>query len=185
MLRPLLIIALSIAGAHLADAPAWRLLHSGDAAAHDWHRLLRVCGFLPTWLAIGAALALVDRAWRRAGPLVLSAALSGLAAELLKLIVRRERPGAAGEYSFRAFSDDPLSTAALGMPSSHAAVAFGGAWMLARLHPRLAPVPLLLAAGCGLTRVIDRAHFFSDVIAAAGVAWMLAWWLDQRIGSRP
>lgn len=174
MRRAILLFLSALLIAHLLDGWAWQQLYHPDADAHDWHRLLRICGFWPTWLVVGAAMALQTRARRPAGALVLSAGLSGVAAEVAKLLVRRERPGPDGQYIFRSFTDDPLSTAALGMPSSHAAVAFGAAWVLGTLFPRPAPVFVALAIGCALSRLTSRAHFLSDVVAAAGLAWLVA-----------
>jgi membrane-associated phospholipid phosphatase len=106
---------------------------------------------------------------------LIAAALGGLAAELLKLLLRRERPEAhAGEYVFRSWSSHPLSTAGLALPSSHALVAFAAAAMLARLYPRASWLWFTLAAGCALTRVLARAHFLSDVTLAAIVGWLVA-----------
>jgi membrane-associated phospholipid phosphatase len=39
--------------------------------------------------------------------------------------------------------------------------------MAAYLFPRTAPVWLLWAAGCAVTRVLAQAHFTSDVVLAA------------------
>jgi len=172
-LLPLLLILLATAAAHLLDP--WGLsLHDADARSHDWHRLLRVSGSLLTWLAAGLALALHDRSGRRAGPLVLSAGLSGLAAEVAKVAVRRARPGDAAGYAFEPWAGAWWETGGLGLPSSHAAVAFGAAWAALRLSPRGGWVVVALAVGCGLTRVLDRAHFVSDVVAAAGLAWLVS-----------
>jgi membrane-associated phospholipid phosphatase len=60
------------------------------------------------------------------------------------------------------------------MPSSHAVVAFGAAAMLSRLFPRARPVWWLLGWGCGLTRVLHGRHFFSDIVLAAIVGWLIA-----------
>jgi hypothetical protein len=62
-----------------------------------------------------------------------SAALGGIVAELLKIGLRRQRPGLSnGAHVFRSWSDQPLSTAQLGLPSSEVAVAFAAAAALAR-----------------------------------------------------
>lgn len=170
---PAVVLLAAALAVHLLDP--WGLsLHDPDARNHDWHRLLRVCGSLLTWLAAGLALWLHDTHLRRAGPLVLSAGLSGLAAEVLKLLIRRGRPEATFEgYRFLPWADTGLNTGPLGLPSSHAAVAFGAAWLLLRLSPRGGRVAVALAAGCALTRVIDRAHFISDVTLSAAVAWIV------------
>jgi membrane-associated phospholipid phosphatase len=68
----------------------------------------------------------------------------------------------------------------MGLPSSHALVAFAGAFALARLFPRARWVFYLLALGCGLTRVLATAHYLSDVIVAACVAWGIVATLSQR-----
>ncbi|MDG1479323.1 MAG: phosphatase PAP2 family protein [Myxococcota bacterium] len=172
MFPRLLAVAALIAAAHLLDAPALSTRTDGLSSS-DGHRALRVAGFLPVWMAIGTALALHTRRRAIGVGLTLSAGLAGLLAEIGKLLIRRGRPGEVAGYTFHRLPDD-LSTAGLGMPSSHAAVAFGGAFLLARLYPRVAPVVVLWAVGCGLTRVLDGAHFLSDVVAAAGLAWLVS-----------
>ena len=118
---------------------------------------------------------------RRAWLLIGSAALGGLAAEILKLLIRRERPAVHdGLYGFRDFGERTWSTAGLALPSSHTLVAFAGAAMLARLYPRARWVGYTLAAGCAATRVLARAHFVSDVVLAAGLGWLVAWALSKR-----
>ncbi|HEX9109249.1 MAG TPA: phosphatase PAP2 family protein [Longimicrobiales bacterium] len=197
--RPLLLFAiiavLAMAAALLLDRAAYTYLYDPGVYDHDWGRMLRTMGFLPFWLAGALALWLHDRArpgqatsggltgdaargapGRRgsAGALLLALAptLAGVAGELLKLVIRRERPWAhAGDYVFRSFSDHPLSSGGLAMPSSHSVVAFGAAFALARLFPRTAPVWYVLATGCALTRVAARAHFLSDVTLGALLAW--------------
>jgi membrane-associated phospholipid phosphatase len=37
-----------------------------------------------------------------------------------------------------------------------------------------------LAIGCAASRVMARAHFFSDVVLAAGLGWVVAFALAQR-----
>jgi membrane-associated phospholipid phosphatase len=149
-----------------------------------WGRLLRVAGYLPTWALV--ALALVLHEWvprvprilrhasRRGLLLFSSAAIAGAVAELLKLAFRRERPGLTdGVHAFRPWSDQPLSTAQLGLPSSEAAVAFAAAAMLARLFPEASALWYGLALGCALTRVASGAHFLSDVVLAALVGYVV------------
>jgi membrane-associated phospholipid phosphatase len=160
----------------------------------DWARLLRVMGFLPTWLVAAFALYLQTRAAdpvrapRRAWYLAIAPAAAGLLAEILKLLLRRERPEAhGGLYGFREWSDQPFSTVGLALPSSHTMVAFGAATALARLFPRARWVWFVLAAGCGATRVLSRAHFLSDVALGAVMGWTVAWavWIAMgRKGER-
>jgi membrane-associated phospholipid phosphatase len=173
--------------AHLLDPWAQTHFVYADVYDEDWGRLLRVMGFYPLWLLAGIALLLTDwpevRCWvtrracaRRALLLVAAPALGGLLAEVGKLLFRRLRPGEIpGEYVFRAFSERPLYSGGLGLPSSHTLVAFAAAAILARLFPRAAPVWFLLAIGCGLTRVAAGAHYLSDVTVAGVLGWVTAW----------
>jgi membrane-associated phospholipid phosphatase len=156
--------------------------------------MLRIFGFVPFWLLAAAGLALHDwplrrsagvrRALRRGGLLFAAAAAGGIGAELLKLLLRRERPWAHdGEYVFRSFVERPLSTGGLALPSSHALVAFAAAAMLARLFPRARAVWYLAAAGCAFSRVLAGAHFVSDVVVAAVAGWFttaLLWHFAAR-----
>jgi len=164
--------------AHVLDRFAFEYLRYPEVNSEDWGRLLRVMGFLPTWLVAALALALHDRPtplrFRRAYLLFFSAGLSGLAGEILKILIRRLRPGETGEYVFRAFSERTFSSSGLGMPSSHAVVAFGAAAMLSRLFPRAWPIWWALGVGCGLTRILHGRHFLSDVVLAAIAGWLVA-----------
>lgn len=187
--RALLITLLAFGVASLIDRWAYQQLSNPSVYDRDWGRLLRVMGFLGTWLALAIAVRLHEAgdvrtralASRRAWLLIGSAALGGLAAEILKLLIRRERPAVHdGLYGFRDFGERTWSTAGLALPSSHTLVAFAGAAMLARLYPRARWVGYTLAGGCAATRVLARAHFVSDVVLAAGLGWLVAWALSKR-----
>lgn len=185
------------------------LAHFGDVWAHDffrwtdeprlhrrdWYSLGRVMGYLPTWLALAAALLLVDEARVRANPtalaaratgltprrelrigaarLALGAAMGGAIAELLKLVVGRERPDAPlSGYVFRPFLNGFVDGSNLGMPSSHAAVAFGAACALRRAFPGCGWVVIPLATWCAVGRMQAGDHYLSDVVAGAMVGWL-------------
>jgi len=170
--------------AQLTDA--WIFHHFAYPGVYErgWGRLLRVAGYLPTWAVVALALVLHDwaprvrrtlrSASRRGLLLFSSAAIAGAVAELLKLAFRRERPGLTdGAHVFRPWSDQPLSTAQLGLPSSEAALAFAAATMLARFFPEARALWYGLALGCALTRVASGAHFMSDVVLAALVGYVV------------
>src|SRR5256885_1641564 len=108
---------LALVGAHLLDRSAFTALAFSPGNDRDWGRMLRVVGYAPTWGVVALALWLdgrggepgnrsVDAAWA----IVVAVAVGGLLAELVKIIVRRERPDATGQYQFRAFSDHPWSS---------------------------------------------------------------------------
>lgn len=189
--RFLLASALALLLAHLVDWWAAAHLVFPKLANTDLGRLLRIQGFLPTWIAVGCALVLMDwprraiggtwAALRRGTLVVGSAALSGAVGECLKIVIRRQRPGSSlGAYAFRDWADRPFSTAGLGLPSSHVIVAFGALAMLGLLFPRARPVCYLLAAGCAVSRVASHAHFVSDVTLAAILGIATAWLLWRR-----
>jgi len=171
----------------MLDRPVWTAVSelSDPIIGGDWYRALRSVGFLPVWLVISVAMALINTQSTNSTqdlrvalrwPLLLSAAvlLAGGLGEILKVLIRRERPLlTGGEYVLRSFADRPLEGGELGMPSTHAAVAFAAAWMLCRMYPRAAPVWLALATGCAVTRVLDGAHFLSDTVLAAAVAFVV------------
>jgi hypothetical protein len=83
-----------------------------------WGRMLRLAGYLPLWSIVALALVLHDwvpralptlrRASRRGLLLFWSAALGGIIAELLKIAMRRERPGLTnGGHVFRSGPNSP------------------------------------------------------------------------------
>jgi len=171
--------------AQLADQ--WIFHHFTFHTIYDrpWGRMLRLAGYFPLWGIVALALVLHDwvprelttlpRASRRGLLLFGSAALGGIIAELLKIVFRRERPGLTdGAHVIRPWSDQPFSTARLGLPSSEVAVAFAAATVLARLFPDAWLLWYALAVGCALTRVASGAHFMSDVLLAALVGYVSA-----------
>jgi membrane-associated phospholipid phosphatase len=172
-----------------------------ELEGEDWYWLLRIVGTYWTWLAVGIGLFCLDAApravrthapaWRRGAFVMASAAAAGLAAELLKLVIARERPAILDDgvlvyqgHVFRGLFSGFADGSNLGLPSSHAATAFGGAFALAMLAPPLAPLALLLAAGCGLTRMLTGAHFATDVYAGIVLGFAAAWGLARAFCPR-
>ncbi len=105
-------------------------------------------------------------------------ALAGVAAELLKLITRRERPEMAdGMYAFLPWPKVSILSPAfwdpahLGLASSHAAVAFGGALAAGLLLPKWRIPLFVMAILCTVSRVAVGAHFLSDAFAGVAIAF--------------
>lgn len=183
--------ALYVALAHLLDGPLLEHLRLDEIYSDDATRALRVLGYVPVWIVVGIIMILIDfgrrnelpprlrDAWARGVLLILSSISAGLVAELLKLLIRRERPAETFDgYVFRPLAEQPFNTSGLGMPSSHTAVAAGALTLLACLYPRASVVFALGALGCAWTRVAAGAHFHSDVALGivVGVACALCWW---------
>lgn len=193
------IVLLAMTGSLVLDPIVleWVRAHGRVGHNSDLMRLLRVAGYAPAWGAIALGLVLIDRRarargwWDRGAMLMLSVLGSAGFAELIKLVIRRERPGEALAggvfFEFRSFFDGPLSSSGIGFPSSHAAVAFGGAFMLARVAPGCGPVVIAWALGCGTSRVLASAHYTSDVVGAAVVGYAccaLLWAVRHRGAAR-
>lgn len=174
-----------------ADQWVYAHLNHRDIYDRDWARLLRLTGWLPTWWLVALVVWLDQRrstrdvATRRAWLMFWTPAAGGLVAEILKLLIRRERPEFGdGEWVFRAFSDRTFVTAGLATPSSHTMVAFAAATMFARLYPSAKWVFYVLAWGCAVTRVLSRAHYISDVTFGALLGWAVGWALYLQFNPR-
>ncbi len=160
----------------------------GETLAAIGYGTLYLFGRIWPWIAL--ALVFIFRHWAgtdgakvkaglRRGTFVFAVpAAAGLAAELLKIVTRRARPEVMdGYYMFREWPHADVlgvkfwSTSGLGLASSHAAVAFGGALAAGLLLPRWRWVLLGLAAGCTVSRVAVGAHFVSDVVAGTALAF--------------
>ena len=190
--RQLIVLAglglLGLAMLTLVDFSLGKTLGSlGSLLKGDLYYLFRIWGSLWPWLLFSISLAISCRGndqpnrAKQSAFILLSPALSGAWAELLKIILRRERPSQLEAYVFRPFTDRPWSSSGLGLPSSHAAVAFGGSMALMILFPRLRWPALVMAVGCGLTRVVSGAHYPTDIYLGALVGsvtgLLLAHWL--------
>jgi membrane-associated phospholipid phosphatase len=189
--RVLIFLGLLLTGllaAHALDLVVYRLFHNHDAALNGLPKMFRGAGYLPLWIVVASALICIDTAkwsthgWsaalQRGVPIILTVILSGVITEGVKCLIHRGRPPEFdwdGIYPFRPFSAGFFNTDSVGMPSSHAGVAFGAAWILARLYPRGTPVFVLIGMGCAWERLLDRAHFFSDLVAAVFAAYAAAW----------
>lgn len=160
-----------------------------------WYQALYVLGTLWPWLIVAAALVFADigggparaaRGVRRALFLLAGAGLGGAVTESAKILFRRLRPELTdGYYGFRPPWENFWSGSNLGLPSSHAGVAFGAAFAMCCIFPRAWPVFLGAAIGCSLSRVLAGAHFLSDVVVAAFMAYWVVWGLRRLGRGRP
>lgn len=190
-------LTLSILGAFvlltLLDFPLLHLFYHKPLQHienHDWYRLLRIMGFMGTWILVCIVYIAHDRNRHRGLAIFLSALFAGMFAELLKLVFARERPISCGEiqpglYHFRGLFSGFQDGSNLGIPSSHAAVAFGGCMMLACFLPRTRFTLFMLALGCGITRMLSGAHFATDVFVGAligfGCARMMCYFASKHV----
>ena len=154
-------------------ALAWsRALIAGAFLLHDFHARDGRWNFAFAW-------------WRRGVLLLAGPLVAGIIAEVMRGILRRQRPGLEGVHEWGWPWGSAVSGGSWGLPSSHAAVAFAGAFMLMRLFPSVWPVALSLAIGCGVTRMIVGAHFASDIFAGAAVGFFVVHTLQRTLRASP
>jgi len=153
----------------------------------EFHHLLRSLGYLPTWFFVGLLLVasappkLRKSRWSAALFILLTAMITGIMAELLKILVRRPDPvmGLEGSWKPVPWGEEWWNSSDLCFPSGHAAVAWGAAIAISRRWPGTSPWMMLLAAGCASGRVQARGHHPSDVIASLLLALLVSWWIDK------
>jgi membrane-associated phospholipid phosphatase len=190
MLLSGLIIAISL----MMDLWVYEQFIGYRSSQHDWQNVLKNCGYMPVWIVVGIVLILLNRhrptghLKRHVGThlpagliLIINVASCALVAEILKLIVRRERPSMHdGMYVYRSIFHKTFNSGGLGMPSSHTMVAFAAAWMFAKLYPRISWLCIAIAAGCGMMRVGSNAHFFSDAVVSMVVSYHMTHWIWEK-----
>lgn len=188
-----------VAISHAVDEQTYHAMYEPRAEIHDWYQALRAAGYMPTWLVVGLCLLAADLRslprrrtsagwWRRGVGVVCSPLAAGGLAELCKLLISRERPAPLVEgvrvyqgYVFKPW--DPANGlwggfsdgSNLGLPSSHAAVAVAGAFAIGRVAPGAVWPAMIFGIGCCVTRLLNGAHFLSDVLMGAGLGYALAW----------
>lgn len=121
----------------------------------------------------------LDRRWRRyawsAAFLFLNVGLSGLAVDVVKVILGRARPKllfSEGLYGFTWFGNGPDRWS---FPSGHVATAVALALSLTLIWRRWWPAWWLCALLIVASRVIIGAHYPSDLIGALYVALLTYW----------
>ncbi len=195
MMRRLLVVLLFAAAVVLAlllDRPiAGFVARHPFAYSSDLNLMFRLAGFIPLWTVVAIAFALIDSregwrgAGRRSGWLLGAVLIAGAAAEVFKLLVRRERPNAAlSGYVFRPWTEPLFSSGGLGWPSSHTAVAFAAVLVLCRLHPRATVLWLAIGGLCAFSRLANNSHFASDIVGGVLTAYAVVaalWVLRKRV----
>jgi hypothetical protein len=143
----------------------FRLEASGVAPDYWAHRLSKdYAGH-----AIGLTLLLAaadedagERFFCRAGD---AAAWTGIATQILKLVVRAPRPGGYGHDSF---------------PSGHSSAAFSLAAAVSRQYPALTPISYAWAGAVAYSRIVLNRHRWSEVIAGGLLGVFVSDWAMHR-----
>ncbi len=159
----------------------------------DLHRLIdysEVFGHgIGVSLIIITAAILDPRGWRVLVVLASYSLGSGLLADAVKLVVARYRP-----YAFDMQAGNSLDTwidwfpwihgfglhyDKMSFPSAHTATAVGLACGLSRLYPRGSLMFALFACLAASQRLVEQAHFPSDVVCGAALALLLCAALER------
>jgi membrane-associated phospholipid phosphatase len=158
------------------------------------HRLLFVLklpGVFWFTLAIAALLAIFHRRrFHAALALILSAGAVGLAYSIIKWIAGRHRPFKGPGRNVDPFGFHPFPRGVRGLfdpenalcfPSGHASLAFATAMCLGILMPRGRWVFFTIALITAAERVMENAHYLSDVVAGAGLGTLLGWSITREV----
>lgn len=143
----------------------WFLVPTLFIAAATWHR--RTTSRLP---------------WHH-GALFLAIALSGIAANIIKIVASRARPPllfSTGEFGFSwlAFHTDFAHNS---FPSGHATTGLSLAVVGAMLRPQWRVPFLCIGILIALGRVLANVHYLSDVIAGSAIGATVAWWVVRTM----
>jgi membrane-associated phospholipid phosphatase len=125
------------------------------------------------------------RRWRAGSVALAAILLAGLAANAMQAGVGRYRPNQADSaLSFRPFLAEPFSTSKVSFPSGEAATALAMAYALGQFFPRERLAFNLLCGSAAVARLINGAHYLSDVLAGAlvgvGCASVVFWYARRR-----
>jgi len=144
------------------------------AKGGTWAWWLKLPGDFRFTVVLAAVLALLRR--RRLAPalaMLLSGPLVGILYITLKWCIGRHRPVIAiAPFALHPFAHGVRglfgAEKALSFPSGHAALAFATATCLAAALPRWWLLFFALAAAVASERVLENAHYLSDVVAGSG-----------------
>jgi membrane-associated phospholipid phosphatase len=171
--------------AHRAEAsPSFYMITPPPMDSQFWHRtesFWSLCkyGGEPLWI-VPIVLILITLFCRRQPLLAWSAgwgmAFAGFLGWLIRSIDGRFRPthlDGANQWEFlRGFAWEVKN---LSFPSGHATLAFAAAGALAYAFPRFRLLLIILASFTAISRVVQQAHFWSDVLMGAALGWSVTW----------
>ncbi len=147
--------------------------------------LIKFAGTYYLTLVVAAVLLALHRSHARAALLpCLAGIVVGVFYQVGKWIIGRHRP----IFAVRVFNTQPfhfdffsgglrglfISQPDLSFPSGHACIAFATAAALTICVPRWAPLYFLVAIAVAAERVLEGAHYLSDVTAGAGLGVLAA-----------
>jgi membrane-associated phospholipid phosphatase len=172
----------------LFDKPLTLFFHQFDAGL--WHSVWKTItrAGQSEWYLVGGLLLFAgfrkrNRRFSTGGLFLFSAvAVSGLAADLLKIIFGRARPKLLlqqGIYGFDVFGWH-VEHAWTSFPSGHSATALSAALTLSLLFPRFRLAFIAAGVLIAASRVVLCQHYLSDIVAGSVLGGVTAVLLYQR-----
>lgn len=111
-------------------------------------------------------------------------AASGIAVNIIKLVIGRARPRHFDTLGHLAFDPFAGASAFASFPSGHAATAFSAGLALALLIPRRRMVFIALACWVAASRVAISVHYLTDVAVGGAIGALFAFyfrgWFSER-----
>jgi lipid A 4'-phosphatase len=174
------------------DRPVARLFHGADPAVVAVFQFITQFGLGKGYLILSAALfagflaaAAATRDPARARRLALNAcralyvflvvAVSGIVADILKVIFGRARPKLLFADDVYGFTWGAMQADQWSLPSGHATTIAALATAFSLLWPRGIPAYWLAAALVMASRIVIGAHYLSDVLLGAALGALVAW----------
>jgi undecaprenyl-diphosphatase len=165
----------------LVDRPLARYCHQHASAIHDSVDAFSTLGQAGWYLVPTLIIFLVGRfimhrpAIAARGLYVfLAVALSGLASDVVKVLVGRARPWVLFRKGAYGYWPLQLNVDYQSFPSGHTSCVFALAFSLGVIAPRYRAPLLLAALLVSFTRIITGAHYLSDVVAGAALGWLVS-----------
>lgn len=109
---------------------------------------------------------------------------SGIATNLVKQVIGRSRPVLLDTLDYHGFHPFAFEYAFQSFPSGHSNTVFAAAVALAVLAPHWRWGLIALASVLALSRAIIVAHYVSDVIGGAALAYLTTLWLRDRMAAQ-
>lgn len=191
----LLLVALGVAAALDVRVSTWVHGHDLHTAVHHarWPLIAKWPGhFGYCTLPVAALVAFATRhRWRGAALIAGSGIAAGLLYTIAKWCVGRTRPFPTHGPIETPFTFHPFARGIAGLwraenqafPSGHTCLAFATAVALGRLFTGGRPAFFLIASLTAAERVLEGAHYPSDVVAGAifgiAAAWLTDWALER------
>lgn len=169
------------------DIPVALYCKKLDRSVTDFFGIITELG-ISTWYLVGFfALFLIFIFSRqkiyahRALFLFSSMAVSGVVANIIKVIIGRSRPEMLFEKGLYGVNFFNYTHGLTSFPSGHTATTFSLALALSLIFPRYRILLFCFALAVGASRVIITSHYLSDAVGGAYVGMMIVFFLRRAI----